>query len=120
MGPMATTVLIVDDHPAFRAGARRLLESDGYEIIGEAVNGAEAIELAAQLSPELVVLDVQLPDIDGFAVSARLAQLDSAPRVVLVSSRDASDFGSLIDEHTVLGFIPKSELSGNAIRELAA
>jgi len=117
---MAATVLIVDDHPGFRSGARRLLASEGYEVLGEAANGVEAVALARDLKPELVLLDVQLPDTDGFAVSAELAQLEPAPRVVLVSSRDAADFGSLIANHDVLGFIPKSELSGSAIRELVS
>jgi DNA-binding NarL/FixJ family response regulator len=117
---MAVTVLIVDDHPGFRSGARRLLQSEGYEVLGEAADGAGAVALARELMPELVLLDVQLPDTDGFAVSDELARLDPAPRVILVSSRDAADFGSLIAEHDVLGFIPKSELSGATIRELAA
>jgi DNA-binding NarL/FixJ family response regulator len=115
---MTRTVLIVDDHDGFRAGARRLLESEGYRVVGEAADGAEAVSLATRLEPELVLLDVQLPDTDGFAVSEALARLPRAPRVVLVSSRDASDFGSLIAQHRVAGFIPKAELSGAALREL--
>jgi DNA-binding NarL/FixJ family response regulator len=118
MPGMAVTVLIVDDHPGFRSGARRLLLSDGYEVLGEAANGADAVTLARDLKPDLVLLDVQLPDMDGFAVSDELANLEPAPHVVLVSSRDADDFGSLIRDHIVAGFIAKSELSGAAIRDL--
>src|SRR5262245_36211086 len=117
---MGQTALIVDDHPAFRAGARRLLESEGFEVLGEAQDGAQALECAAVLRPDLVLLDIQLPDTDGFSVSERLAELAQPPRVILVSSREASDYGSLVSEAAVAGFISKSELSGDAIRRLAA
>ena len=85
-----TTVLIVDDHPSFRASAHAMLEADGFEVIGEAEDGESAIEAAARLHPDVVLLDVQLPDIDGFEVARRLTSIDGAPSVVLVSSRDGS------------------------------
>ncbi len=114
---MAQTVLIVDDHPSFRATARALLECDGFTVVGEAKNGAEALELAAELRPGLVLLDVQLPDTTGFDVAAALARRDgAAPAIVLVSSRDAGDYGDLIAESGARGFIAKGELSGAAIR----
>ena len=112
---MATTVLIVDDHPSFRASARMLLESEGYTVIGEAENGLGAIEAVHELSPDLVLLDVQLPDIDGIEVAARLTRNGSAPAIVLTSSRDLADLGSLGGAQ---GFIPKSELSGAALEAL--
>jgi DNA-binding NarL/FixJ family response regulator len=113
-------VLVVDDHPAFRASARRLLESEGYAVIGEAGDGAGAIRAVSELSPDLVLLDVQLPDIDGFEVAERIKAAASgpAPRVVLISSRDRTDFGPLLDAASVLGFISKGELTGEALSEL--
>jgi DNA-binding NarL/FixJ family response regulator len=111
------TILIVDDHPSFRATARALLQEEGYTVIGEAQDGASALIAARELRPEVVLLDVQLPDTDGFAVAAELTQDADPPIVVLTSSRDRSDFGPLIAESGARGFIPKAELCG---RELAA
>jgi DNA-binding NarL/FixJ family response regulator len=109
---MATTVLIVDDHPSFRAIARALLEAEGLEVVGEAEDGAGAILAVAALRPDLVLLDVQLPDIDGFEVTAQLTALNgSSPAVVLTSSRDLCDFGPLVSESGARGFVPKAELS---------
>ena len=71
MHAMAQTVLIVDDHPSFRATARRLLQAEGFEVVGEAENGAEALRKAGELHPEVVLLDVQLPDLNGFEVATR-------------------------------------------------
>jgi DNA-binding NarL/FixJ family response regulator len=115
---MPLTVLIVDDHPSFRSGARRLLEGEGYEVVGEAVDGAGALAAASKLRPDQVLLDVQLPDIDGFEVSGRLTAATDGPAVVLVSSRDGADYGSLADRSGARGFISKSQLSGRAIEEL--
>jgi DNA-binding NarL/FixJ family response regulator len=117
---MATTVLIVDDHPSFRATARLLLEAEGYTVVGEAATAAAALKAARELAPDLVVLDVNLPDGDGFQVSAELTRDDEPPLVVIVSSRDGSDFGSLVSRSGARGFIPKADLSGDAIRELCA
>jgi DNA-binding NarL/FixJ family response regulator len=114
-----TSVLIVDDHPSFRATARALLETEGLEVVGEAEDGLSALSEAARLRPQVVLLDVQLPDIDGFEVASRLtADGDGAPRVILVSSHDARDFGRLVARSGAVGFIPKAELSGAAIAEL--
>ncbi len=120
MCPMATTVLIVDDHPSFRATARALLESEGYEVVGEAEDGASALAAALALRPELVLLDVQLSDLDGFEVAARIRESmnGDAPRIVLTSSRDLSDFGPLVAECGACGFVPKGELSGAALAAL--
>jgi CheY-like chemotaxis protein len=116
---VGTTVLIVDDHPSFRLTARALLESEGYEVVGEAENGVQALRLAAELSPDLVLLDVQLPDFDGFEVAARLSRGNGgSPDIVLTSSRDASDFGPLIAQSGARGFVPKAELSGGALASL--
>jgi DNA-binding NarL/FixJ family response regulator len=115
---MATSVLIVDDHPSFRASARMLLEAEGYEVVGEAEDGARALAAARDLRPDLVLLDVQLPDIDGFEVSSRLTANGDPPAVVLVSSRDSGDYGSLAGDSGARGFIPKAELSAAAIEAL--
>ena len=111
-------VLIVDDHPSFRASARRMLEAEGFEVVAEAGSGAEALEAATTWSPELVLLDVHLPDIQGFDVADRLTVNGRAPMVILTSSHDASDFGPLVERSGAGGFIPKSELSGEALRRI--
>jgi DNA-binding NarL/FixJ family response regulator len=116
--PMASTILIVDDHPSFRASARRLLEADGYDVVGEASDGHSAIEAVRELNPEIVLLDVQLPDLDGFEVAARLTNGGGGPAVVLTSSRDASDIEPYAAASGARGFVPKSELSGEALAAL--
>ena len=108
-------VLIVDDHPSFRATARALLQAEGFDVVGEAADGASALEAAGRLRPEVVLLDVQLPDTDGFAVAARLTSSGAGPAVVLTSSREAADFGPLVSQSGARGFVPKDELSGAAL-----
>jgi DNA-binding NarL/FixJ family response regulator len=115
---LATTVLIVDDHPGFRSSARMLLEAEGYEVISEAADGHSAIAQAREHEPDVVLLDVQLPDIDGFAVAAELSSRATGPCVVLTSSRDGCDYGSLAEESGACGFIPKSELSAAAMEAM--
>lgn len=117
---MATTVLIVDDHPSFRASARMLLEAEGYEVIGEAPDGAGALECTRRLTPQVVLLDVGLPDADGLDVAAELTRGAEHPVVVLVSSRDPSDFGPLVQRSGARGFIPKADLSGATLAEVLA
>lgn len=97
-----------------------LLEFEGYVVVGEAPDGAAAVRQAADLRPDIVLLDVNLPDVDGFEVAARLIALDAPPAVVLVSSRDASEYGSLVDSSGARGFIAKADLSGAAIEEVLA
>ena len=116
---MAKTVLIVDDHPSFRASARRLLEADGYEVLGEAEDGAAALAAVEQLRPDLVLLDIRLPDIDGFEVARRLLARDGrTPQIVLTSSNDPMDLGQAIGASGARGFIPKGELTGTAVAAL--
>ena len=112
------TVLIVDDHPRALACARELLEADGFLVVGEASDGAEAIQAVHRLRPDVVVLDVQLPDMTGFEVTQRLMGNGGSPAVVLVSSREAADYGPLIAESGARGFIAKDELSGATVRAL--
>jgi len=114
------TVLIVDDHPSFRASARTLLEAEGYVIVGEAEDGTSAVRAAKALHPDLVLLDVQLPDLDGFEVAQLLQKLEDPPAVVLTSSRDSADYGRCIGDCGARGFVPKAELSGAAIAALFA
>lgn len=114
-----TSVLIVDDHPSFRASARALLQAEGFDVVGEAADGAEALRAVEELHPDVVLLDVQLPDTDGFDVAARLTRMNArAPAVVLTSSRDSSDFGPLVAYSGARGFVPKAELSGKALATL--
>jgi len=112
------TILIVDDHPSFRATARVLLEAEGFEVVGEAADGAAAVELAGRLTPDIVLLDVHLPDMDGFEIATRLHANSHRPKIVLTSSRDAAEFGGLIGRSPVRGFVPKSELSGPRLAAL--
>jgi len=112
---VGVTVLIVDDHPSFRASARTLLEAEGYDVVGEAENGETAVGAARKLQPDLVLLDVQLPGIDGFAVAGQLRKLEDPPVVILTSSRDGADYGPCIGECGAHGFVPKADLSGAAI-----
>src|ERR1044071_9361114 len=100
-----TTVLIVDDHPTFRATARMLLGAEGYDVVGEAPDGTRGIAAAGELPPDLVLL----------AVAQRITANQGAPAVVLPSSRDSSDFGPLVAGSGARGFISKGELSGAAM-----
>jgi DNA-binding NarL/FixJ family response regulator len=114
------SVLIVDDHPSFRAVARMVLENDGFAVVGTASDGESGVAATLRLAPDVVLLDVELPDIDGFEVAARLREAGSTAAIVLASSRDGTDFGSLVAESGARGFVSKAELTGNAIRALVA
>jgi DNA-binding NarL/FixJ family response regulator len=117
---MARRVLIVDDHAEFRALARGLLERDGFEVVGEAVDGAETLAAVERTRPEVVLLDVQLPDVNGFEVARALREGEDAPVVVMISTRDAADFGRRLERSGARGFIPKSRLSGAALAALVS
>ena len=113
------TLLIVDDHAAFRAYARSMLDAEGYDVVGDVADGESAIAAAVSLEPDAVLLDIQLGyGIDGFEVARRLAELPHPPRVVLASSREASAFGSRLTEAPVRGFVSKEELSGQTLAAL--
>jgi len=115
---MGIKVLIVDDHRTFRETARLLLESEGFQVVGEAADGKSAVAQAAALTPELILLDVQLPDMDGFQVARRVTGSPPAPTVIMVSSRDDSDYGPLVADSGARGFVTKAELSGDRLRAL--
>lgn len=115
---MSVTLLIVDDHRSFRDAARRVLESGGFDVVGEAADGETALAAVSALRPDIVLLDVQLPDIDGFEVATRLTGNGHAPAIVMTSSRDAADFGPLVEQSGARGFVHKADLSGAAISAL--
>ena len=112
------TIVIVDDDPRFRGIARRLLESEGFEVIGEAADGREALSVAGELEPDIVLLDVQLPDIDGIEVASQLTADGAGPAIVLTSTRDESDFGPQLQQSGARGFVPKGEISAERITSL--
>jgi DNA-binding NarL/FixJ family response regulator len=114
------TLLIVDDHEAFRSFARTKLTGEGFEVSGEAGDGESALEAVREQRPDVVLLDVQLPGIDGFEVAERLAATADPPAVVMTSTRDASDYGARLRRAPVSGFLPKHSLSGAAVSALLA
>ncbi|TAK01305.1 MAG: response regulator transcription factor [Chloroflexota bacterium] len=113
-----STILIIDDDPRFRAQASGLLAADGFTVIGEAVDGTSGLEAARSLRPDFVLIDIGLPDIEGFEVARGLASEEPPPLVVLTSSRDARAYGRRLTTVKCLGFIPKERVSGAAIRAL--
>jgi CheY-like chemotaxis protein len=115
-----TTALIVDDHPSFRRFARKLLESAGYVVVGEADDGASAVAAVSTLRPDVVLLDVLLPDMTGFDVAKELAAQPERPLIVLTSSRSASDLGSLVRTEHAGGFISKRDLTVAALAALVS
>jgi DNA-binding NarL/FixJ family response regulator len=114
------SVLIVDDHPSFRASARRLLEADGWDVIGEAGDAAGAIAAARRLRPSLVLLDVNLPDGDGYEVASALTAGEAPPAVVLTSTHESADIEPLARASGARGFVPKHELSSEALASFLA
>jgi CheY-like chemotaxis protein len=114
------TVLIVDDHEAFRKSVSALLESEGFVVVGAVADGAAAVPAVNRLRPAIVLLDIQLPDIDGFAVAEQLSALPDPPRVVLTSSRDAAAYGPRVEAARTQGFLAKRALSGAALAALVS
>jgi DNA-binding NarL/FixJ family response regulator len=112
---MTTSLLLVDDHEDFRRAARRMLESAGFEVVGEAADGHEALRLADALRPDVVLLDVQLPDLDGLEVAERIDAWQDAPDVVLISSREPAVYGGRLTRSSARGFLSKAQLSGEAL-----
>jgi DNA-binding NarL/FixJ family response regulator len=112
------TVLIVDDHEGFRRSATALLLAEGFDVVGSAADGAGALELAGTLRPDVVLLDVQLPNEDGFVVAEELAAAPDPPQVVLISSREAAAYGPRLHAAPARGFIAKRDLSGAALAAL--
>jgi DNA-binding NarL/FixJ family response regulator len=117
-GGVLWSVLVVDDHAEFRTSVRALLVADGFDVVGEAGTGAEALYAVGRLRPDVVLLDVRLPDVDGIAVAESVALLPDPPQVVLVSSRDRAAYGSRLLNAPVRGFLAKSDVSGASLRRL--
>lgn len=113
-------LLIVDDHAPFRRLARMLLSRDGYDVVGEAPDAASCLRAAQALTPDVVLLDVQLPDRDGISVAEDLAGGTYPPRVVLTSSRSARDYGKRLRDAPIAGFIQKDDVSGAALDSILA
>jgi DNA-binding NarL/FixJ family response regulator len=118
MPAMTRNVVIVDDHSAFREQARQLLEGMGYRVVGEAATGAEALHLSHRLRPDVVLLDIQLPDIDGISVAKSLTSTSGAPAVILISTRDRADYGPRLNGSGAAGFIAKSDLTADALEAM--
>jgi two-component system nitrate/nitrite response regulator NarL len=118
LGMPRPSVLIVDDHADFRSAARDLLVRSGFEVVGEAADGESALRAAERFEPMVVVLDVQLPGINGFEVSRRLLAAPRPPVVVLVSTAEAIDYGRRIHESGASGFITKSSLTGDTLHAI--
>jgi CheY-like chemotaxis protein len=114
---MRPRIVIVDDDASFLATARRLLEAQGFAVVGEALNGLDGVAAVTRFDPDIVVVDVNLPDIDGFEVVERIAGGGRAPPVVLTSIREAADFGSLIETSRARAFITKADITGEALAE---
>src|SRR5262245_48791017 len=114
---MRRSILIVDDDERFRGIARKLLEAEGFHVVGEAEDGEAALVAARELEPDIVLLDIQLPDRDGLEVAERIVEHGS-PAVVLTSTRDESDFGPQLRETGARGFVPKDEISAERITSL--
>ncbi len=117
---MRRRILVIDDNTAFRAAVGQLLATDNFVVVAGAATGASGVQLASEHKPDLVIVDVQLPDTDGFDVAEQLAQLEPGLEVILTSSLDSSDLGALVTESSARGFIPKAELSAPAIEALLA
>jgi two-component system response regulator EvgA len=115
---VAPSILIVDDHAPFRETARKLLEAEGYDVVGEAEDGAGALRVAREVDPEVVLLDVHLPDFDGFEVADRMRALEHPPVVILTSSRE--DYRALAATSAARAFVRKDELSAETLASALA
>ena len=117
---MVLTVVIVDDYRAFRTAARRLLEAGAYQVVGEAEDGASALIAVERLRPDVVLLDVLLPDRSGFDVADRLAQTAAESQIVMISSRDEAAFREPLSRSQACGFVYKGDLSLRMLDALLA
>lgn len=105
-------VLIVDDQLPFREASRMVVEmTDGFEVAGEAVNGEDAVEMVAALRPDLVLMDVQMPGVDGIEATRRIMHLDGAPRVLVMSTHESESYAASALGAGAIGFLPKSMFS---------
>ena len=117
MDGMRPTVLIVDDNARFRAAAHAMLDAEGFDVVGEAADGETGVEQCRVLRPDVVLLDIQLPTLDGFDVAVQLAAADHPPTVVLTSTLDASAYGARLVDAPAPVFLPKRDLSGRTLAD---
>jgi two-component system nitrate/nitrite response regulator NarL len=115
---VAPTVVIVDDHAGFRAEAAQLLKAAGYEVVASCPDGRSALAAISQLHPDVVLLDVQLPDTDGFRLIAQLDAAEEGATIILTSSREAADYGNRVGRSGAAGFITKAELSARSLAQV--
>ena len=112
--------LIIDDNPQFLDAARRLLQQEGITVVGVGGSSDEAVRLANELRPDVTLVDIDLGNEDGFAITRRLAQLETAPagKLILISTHAEDEFADLIEASSAIGFVPKGALSAEAIHAL--
>ena len=115
---MARRVLIVDDHAGFRRSAGRSLEATGWQVVGEAADGETGLEVSASCDPDVVLLDIGLPDVSGIEVARRLHRRSPELAVVLVSTHDRAEYGELAEASGARGFLNKIDLTGEALEAL--
>ena len=117
---MSRTILIVDDHTAFRRIVREVLEADGYDVVGEAPDGRAGLSAALSLKPDVVLLDVRLPDMDGFAVALSLAANGGGPAVIVTSSSDDPLYPARAARSGARGFVAKHDVCGASLDRILA
>lgn len=109
---MSVRVLIVDDQPPFREAARMVVEmSEGFEVAGEAENGEMAIEMASSLKPDLILMDVQMPGVDGLEATKRIMESRDPPKILVMSTHESGDYSGPAEAAGAIAFVPKSEFS---------
>lgn len=122
MEPSSATnvrVLIVDDQAPFREASRMVVDMiDGFEVVGEAVNGHDALEMIADLAPDLVLMDVQMPGIDGIETTRRISQLADPPVVIVMSTHESGDYNGIAQAAGAVGFMPKAQFSFDTLAEM--
>jgi CheY-like chemotaxis protein len=116
-GGVPLRVLLVDDDERFRGLARRTLEADGVDVVAEVGNGAEVADAVRSWAPDVVLLDIGLPDVDGLRVARRLRDAGGAPVVILISTRD-QEYGERVAIGVAAGYVPKDALSLAAILQV--
>ena len=117
---MKRSILVVDDDPAFRELARRILADAGLKVVAEADSAAAAIRAARAMEPEAALVDVDLPDRDGIALAQELTALPWRPRVVLTSVDSDAVGPDDVRRSGALAFLPKAELANGTLRSLLA
>jgi DNA-binding NarL/FixJ family response regulator len=115
---VALRCLIVDDNSLFLEGSADLLRREGLDVVGVASNSAQAIQLVSELRPDVTLVDIDLGDEDGLELTRQLSDTSAAPKVILVSTHSEDDLAGLIAGSPALGFVPKTRLSAQAIRDL--